>query len=85
MLVVVTFSSGASGARAFGVAPDGTLRFAVSPGSIGTIGHSRYGNDVRAARVGALVVVHGHESGGRYVGVIDPREGRLLGYEVWRR
>ncbi|MBX3271497.1 MAG: PQQ-binding-like beta-propeller repeat protein [Sandaracinaceae bacterium] len=85
VLVVVTFCSGASGASAFGVARDGTLRFAVSPGSIGTIGHSRYGNDVRAARAGELVVVHGDESAGRYVGVLDPREGRLLGYEVWRR
>lgn len=85
-VVVVTFCSGASGATAYGIdRRTGARAWATSPGSIGPIGHSRYGNDVRVAVEGERVVVHGDESAGRYVGVLDPRLGRLLGYEVFRR
>lgn len=39
---------------------------------------------MRVRREDHLVRVYGDESAGRYVGTIDAREGRLLGYEVWR-
>ncbi|MCB9594286.1 MAG: hypothetical protein H6719_16250 [Sandaracinaceae bacterium] len=86
LVVVVTYCSGASGATAYGIErPGGRKRWTVSPGSIGSIGHSRYGNDVRVVREGPHAVVYANESAGDYVGVIDPVAGRLLGYEVWRR
>lgn len=86
-VVVVVYGGGASGASAYGVDREhGTLRFSSSPGSIGSIGHSRYGNEVGLALFSeGIVRVHGHESGGDYVGVLDVRAGRLLGHEVWRR
>ncbi|MGE0792301.1 MAG: hypothetical protein AB7S26_41895 [Sandaracinaceae bacterium] len=83
--VVVTFCAGASGAAAYGVSrTTGERVFTLSPGSIGSIGHSRYANAVRVVAEGGLAVVYGDESGGRYVGVIDVGERRLLGHEVWR-
>ncbi|MCA9608728.1 MAG: PQQ-binding-like beta-propeller repeat protein, partial [Myxococcales bacterium] len=85
-VVVVTFCANASGASAFGVdRATGRRLWQSSPGSIGPIGHSRYSNDVRATLEDGRVVVYAQESSGRYVGVLDPSEGRLIGYEVWRR
>lgn len=85
LVVAVVFHGGSSGAAAYGVDPAaGEVRWTSSPGSIGSIGHSRYSNDVRAVRDGEHVVVYGDESAGRYVGVIDPVRGRLVGCEVWR-
>jgi len=85
-VVVVVYNGGSSGASAYVVDREhGTLRFSSSPGSIGSIGHSRYGNDVGLALFGqGIVRVYGHESGGDYLGVLDLGAGRLLGHEVWR-
>jgi hypothetical protein len=84
-IVAVSFCGNASGTFAFGFDPaTGAIVWTSSVGSIGTIGHSRYRNDVRAVVDGERVVVYGAESSGKYVGVLDPREGRLIGWEVWR-
>jgi hypothetical protein len=86
-VLVVAYCAGASGAVAYGVAAeDGALRYTASPGSIGSIGHSKYGDEVALALDDeGHALVHGHESGGDYLGVLDVASGRLLGYEVWRR
>lgn len=85
-LVVVTFCAGASGAVAYGLEREsGALAWTASPGSIGSVGHSRYSSEVRAVLEGERVVVYGQESAGRYCGLLEPSSGRLLGYEVWRR
>lgn len=84
--IAVVHHGSATGGAAYGVdVASGALRFTASPGGIGNIGHSRYGSEVAAA-VGddGLVRVHGHESGGDYLGVLDPAAGRLRGREVWR-
>jgi hypothetical protein len=86
-VVVVAYHGAASGATAYGVDPEqGTLRFTTSPGSIGSIGHSKYSNEV-ALVLGDddLVRVHGHEAGGDYIGLLDPKTGSVWGHEVWRR
>ncbi len=85
-VVAISYCSGASGAYGFGLAPEsGAIEWRSSVGSIGSIGHSRYANEVRAVARGDRLVVYGEESGGSYVGVVDARHGRLIGYEVWRR
>jgi len=86
-VVVVAYHGSSSGAVAHGLARrDGTKLFDTSPGSIGSIGHSKYSNDLALTvdQAGHLRT-HGNESGGRYIGVLDLQAGRLLGYEVWRR
>lgn len=84
--IVIVHHGSSSGASAYGVdLATGTLRFTASPGSIGNIGHSMYGSELAAATGDdGLVRVYGHESGGDYLGVLDPKAGRLLGHEVWR-
>lgn len=84
--IAVVYHGGASGAAAYGVdARSGALRFTSSPGSIGNIGHSMYSSQLAAALGDdGRVRVFGHESGGDYLGVLDPQAGRLLGHEVWR-
>jgi hypothetical protein len=85
-VVAVSYCGNASGAYGFGFDPEsGALEWTASVGSIGNIGHSRYRNDVRAVARGDRLVVYGNESSGSYVGVVDAREGRLIGWEVWRR
>jgi outer membrane protein assembly factor BamB len=85
-LVAISYCANASGAYAFGFDPaTGAIAWTSSVGSIGNIGHSRYSNDVSALARGDRLVVYGNESGGSYVGVVDAREGRLVGWEVWRR
>jgi hypothetical protein len=86
-LAVVAYHGSASGAAAWVIDRErGTPRFSGSPGSIGNIGHSKYGNEI-ALSLGddGLVRAHGHESGGDYLGVLDLEAGRLLGHEVWRQ
>jgi hypothetical protein len=86
-VLVVAYHRIASGATAFTVDREhGTLRATGSPGSIGSIGHSQYSNEV-ALVLGddELVRALGREAGGDYLGVIDPSTGLLLGHEVWRR
>ena len=85
-VVVVAYHGAASGAAAYGLTRrDGTKLFDTSPGSIGSIGHSKYSNDLALTMDEAgHVLTHGNESGGRYIGVLDVAEGRLLGREVWR-
>lgn len=85
-VIVVVYHGAASGAAVHGVDREhGTLAFSTSPGGIGNIGHSIYSNDVGLSLADGLVHIHGHESGGDYLGVLDPKAGRLLGHEVWRR
>jgi hypothetical protein len=86
-VAVVAYHGSASGATAYSIDRErGTLGFSGSPGNIGSIGHSRYSNDV-ALSLGddGLVLVHGHESGGDFLGVLDLEAARLLGHEAWRR
>ncbi len=85
-LVVVPFHGASSGAVAYGLARrDGAVRFEASPGSIGSIGHSKYSNDLAlTVDEAGHVFTHGKESGGHYIGVLDVEAGRLLGHEVWR-
>lgn len=84
--IAVVYHGIASGASAYGVdTASGALRFSATPGGIGNIGHSKYLNQLGAALDDdGLVRVFGHESGGDYLGVLDPEAGRLLGHEVWR-
>lgn len=85
-VIVVAYHGSSSGAVAYGLnRRDGTKLFDASPGSIGSIGHSKYSNEL-ALTVDAAghVLTHGNESGGRYIGVLDVAAGRLLGREVWR-
>lgn len=86
-VVVVTYQGMASGATVHGVDREhGTLAFTTSPGGIGSIAHSKYANDVGLSLDGeGRVRIHGRESGGDYIGVLDAKAGRLLGHEVWRR
>lgn len=49
----------------------GAARGSVHPYGIGSIGHSRYGNDVRVSIDGGRARVYGDESAGRYVSSID--------------
>jgi hypothetical protein len=86
-VIVVAYDDISTGASVHGVDRErGTLRFSSSPGGIGNIGHSMYANDVGLSLGDdGLVRIHGHESAGDYLGVLDPRAGRLLGHEAWRR
>lgn len=85
-VVVVAYQGSSSGAAAYGLnRRDGAKLFDTSPGSIGSIGHSKYRNELALTvdEAGHLLT-HGNESGGRYIGVLDVAAGRLLGREVWR-
>lgn len=53
-------------------------------GTIGAIGHSMYYAEVELAYARNLLWIRGHESGGKYVCVIEPREHRLAGCLIQR-
>ena len=84
-VVAVFFHGSASGSTAVILdREDGSVRWSGPPGNIGSIGHSKYSNRVRVVPAGdGAVRVYGDESGGRYVGLLDLREG-LWGHEAWR-
>lgn len=86
-VVVVVYNASSSGAAVHGLDRErGTIAFSTSPGGVGNIGHSMYANDVGLSLDDeGHVRIHGRESGGDYLGVLDAAAGRRLGHEVWRR
>ncbi len=49
---------------------------------LGPLHHSKYANRLQATFVSDRLVVFGDESGGRYVEVLDPADGRVLAHRV---
>jgi hypothetical protein len=86
-IVAAVFCESASGVSVVSLdAATGAVRWRVNPFGIGSIGHSKYGNDVSIALEGeGRLRVRGDESGGRYVALVDLATGREISDEVWRR
>ncbi len=45
---------------------------------LGSVGHSRYSNRVQMQLIDEKLVVFGWESGGKYIEILDPKDGNLI-------
>jgi outer membrane protein assembly factor BamB len=86
-VVAAVWCGGATGVSLVSLdAGTGAVLWKTRPYGIGSIGHSKYHNDVSIALEGTdRLRVRGDESQGRYVALVDLATGREISDEVWRR
>ncbi len=82
-LYVALYRTAVTGCRVLALdVATGNEIWEVSLQAVGILHHSKYVNRVQITLLGDALVVFGDESGGRYVEVLDPRDGHLISHRV---